>query len=37
VFATGGMVDRVIQKIECHNKHSGQEINFSSLAIQASL
>jgi cobalt/nickel transport system ATP-binding protein len=31
VFVTGGMVDRVIQKIECHNKHSGQEIKFSSV------
>lgn len=37
VFVTGGMVDRVIQKIEGHNKHSGQEIKFSSLAIQDSL
>ncbi|MBU4490893.1 MAG: hypothetical protein KKD69_00315, partial [Euryarchaeota archaeon] len=37
VFATGGMVDRVIQKIEGYNKQSGQEIKFSSLAIQASL
>jgi cobalt/nickel transport system ATP-binding protein len=37
VFATGGMVDRVIQKIESNNKHSGQEIKFSSLTIQASL
>ncbi len=37
VFATGGMVDRFIQTIENNNKHSGQEIKFSSLAIQASL
>lgn len=37
VFVTGGMVDRVIQKIESNNKHSGQEIKFSSLAIQESL
>ena len=37
VLATGGMVDRVIRKIESHNKYSGQEIKFSSLAIQASL
>ncbi|VVB95929.1 putative ABC transporter ATP-binding protein [uncultured archaeon] len=37
VFATGGMIERVIQKIESNNKHSGQEIKFSSLAIQASL
>jgi cobalt/nickel transport system ATP-binding protein len=36
VFATGGMVDRVIQKIESNNKHSGQEIKFSSLAIRDS-
>ena len=35
VFATGGMVDRVIQKIESDNKQGGQEIKFSSLAIQA--
>jgi cobalt/nickel transport system ATP-binding protein len=37
VFATGGMVDRAIQKIECHNRQGGQEIKLSSLAIQASL
>ncbi|MDP2845924.1 MAG: AAA family ATPase, partial [Candidatus Methanoperedens sp.] len=37
VFVTGGMVDRVIQKIEGYNKQSGQEIKLSSLAIQASL
>ncbi len=37
VFVTGGMVDRVIQKIKSNNKQSGQEIKFSSLAIQASL
>ncbi|MCX9083690.1 MAG: ATP-binding cassette domain-containing protein [Candidatus Methanoperedens sp.] len=31
VFATGGMVDRVIQKIECNNKQGGQQIKYSSL------
>ena len=28
VFVTGGMVDRVIQKIEGHNKHMGWKLNF---------
>ncbi len=32
VFATGGMVDRVIQKIECHNKQGGQQIKYSRLS-----
>jgi cobalt/nickel transport system ATP-binding protein len=28
VFATGGMVDRVIQKIECNNNQGRQQIKF---------
>ncbi len=33
VFVTGGMVDRVIQKIEYHNRHNGQKIKFSSCSV----
>ncbi len=32
VFATGGMVDRVIQKIESNNKQGGQQIKYSKLS-----
>jgi cobalt/nickel transport system ATP-binding protein len=32
VFATGGMVDRVIQKIENNNKQGGQQIKYSRLS-----
>jgi hypothetical protein len=28
VFATGGMVDRVVQKIECNNKQGAQQIKY---------
>ena len=28
VFATGGMVDRVIQKIENNNEQGGQQIKY---------
>jgi hypothetical protein len=31
VFATGGMVDRVIQKIESNNKQGGQQIKYLRL------
>jgi len=34
VFATGGMVDRVILKIESNNKQGGQKIKVSSLAAK---
>lgn len=32
VFATGGMVDRVIQKIESNNKQCGQQIKYVNLS-----
>lgn len=37
VFATGGMVDRVILKIESNNKQGGQKIKVSSLTAKINI